>query len=643
MTENAENRELMIRVMIMAFVVMLMLFIVILRLWNVQVLSGQEFDEKANRQYARSIRLPALRGRIFSSDGLVLAGNRPSACALLHLSEMPVVTSPTERPKEKTQEKPKGILERSVNAIYAEIRRMEKVIGRESLLSSRKSRYEARHFSGISPRVFERLKKKLTPAELAILYHMFHYPGIPMEIFKDLDLSELAKLAEITPAVPGLELSASSIRHYPYGALACHIIGYTVTKDPSTAEDRGEFFYYLPDTAGNAGLERSYDKQLQGKPGRKLVKVNHRGFVHEVIGEPQPAESSSDLILTLNARLQARAENLLRGREGAIVMMDASDGSILAAGSAPGFDLNQFRRSPAEYRKLSDSPGHPFLNKVFQGVSMPGSIVKPLVALAILESGVKPEEEIECDGATHFADGSRIRCWAWQSGGHGELSLLDAIKVSCNDFFIENGMKLGIGKLRAMYASAGIGSPTGVGLPESRGILPGGRRWPNWNVYDTALVSIGQGKIQLTPIQAVSYAAALANGGKLWTPRLVREVRNPETGRKEMIRPVLRGRLQASPENIEIVRDGMFRAVNDPGGGAARARLPGLTVYGKTGTAEVGSKDNRTKNTWFIGFAKLPSGRLVAVAVLVFKGEAGNRTAAPLAAEMLRFADGLKL
>jgi len=292
---------------------------------------------------------------------------------------------------------------------------------------------------------------------------------------------------------------------------------------------------------------------------------------------------------------------------------------------------------------LSESPGHPFQNKVFQGVSMPGSIVKPLVALAILENGVKPEDEIECDGATHFADGSRIRCWAWQSGGHGMLSLLDAIKVSCNDFFIENGMKLGIDKLRDMYASAGIGSRTGVGLPESRGVLPGGSRWPNWNVYDTALVSIGQGKIQLTPIQAVSYAAALANGGKLWTPYLVRAVRNPETGWKETIRPVLRGRLKASPENIEIVRDGMFRAVNAPGGGAARARLQGMTVYGKTGTAEVGSKDNRTKNTWFIGFAKLPSGRLLAVAVLVFKGEAGNKTAAPLAAEMLRFAAALNL
>ena len=274
---------------------------------------------------------------------------------------------------------------------------------------------------------------------------------------------------------------------------------------------------------------------------------------------------------------------------------------------------------------------------------MPGSIVKPLVALAILENGVKPEEEIECDGATLFADGARIRCWAWQSGGHGELSLLDAIKVSCNDFFIENGMKLGIGKLREMYASAGIGSRTGIGLPESAGVLPGGSRWPNWNVYDTALVSIGQGKIQLTPIQAVSYAAALANGGKLWAPQFVREIRNPETGVNEKIRPVLRGVLKASSENIEIVREGMSRAVNAPGGGAARARIEGLTVYGKTGTAEVGPQDRRTKNTWFIGFVKLPAGRLVAVAVLIFNGEAGNKTAAPLAAGILRFAAALKL
>lgn len=629
MTANAPDKQLLIRILILVFMVMLMLSALVIRLWKVQVLSGQEFDEKASRQYARSIRLPALRGRIYSSDRVLLAENLPSSCAVLHLSEMPIT----------------GKLESSVHYIFSQVKRAEKAVGRKSLVSRNHTEFRIRHFPGLSKNLFTRLRESLNTAELAILYHMLHYPGIPMDIFHDLTPVELARLAEIIPRIPGLELTSKAIRRYPYRSLASHLIGYIGSKDPRTAEDRGEYSYYLPDTIGRAGLEKLYDAQLQGKPGRKLVKVNHRGFVHEVIGEPRAAESSSDLILTLNARLQVVAEHLLRGKEGAIVMMDTSNGELLAAASAPGYDLNQFIPgiSAGEYRKLLQHPGHPFLNKVMQDAYMPGSIVKPLVALALLENGLSPDEQTDCDGATYFPDGARIRCWAWQSGGHGPLSLLDAIKVSCNDFFIENGMKLGIGKLKEMYASAGIGSKTMIGLPETPGILPGEKRWRNWNVYDTALVSIGQGKIQISPLQAVSYAAAIANGGKLWTPMLVKEIRNPETGRNIVMKPRLRGRLKASERNISLVREGMFRVVNEFGGGAPNARLKNPVISGKTGTAEVGAKERRSKNTWFIGFAELASGRQLAVAVLVLKGEAGNKTAAPLAAQMFLTAAGLKL
>ena len=144
-------------------------------------------------------------------------------------------------------------------------------------------------------------------------------------------------------------------------------------------------------------------------------------------------------------------------------------------------------------------------------------------------------------------------------------------------------------------------------------------------------------------MQAVSYTAAIANGGKLWKPRIIREIRNSETGAKEVIRPVQRGTLAASAKNIALVREGMYCAVNETGGGASRARLTELTVSGKTGTAEVGTRENHNKNTWFIGFAELPSGRLAAIAVLVLKGDFGNITAAPLAAEMFRCAAELKL
>ena len=629
MTEPTVDRQHLFRIMILAFLVMLMLSALIIRLWTVQILSGEEFDEKASRQYARGIRLSALRGRIFSSDGRLLAENRPCPTAMLHLSEMPI----------------SGKLVSSVHYIFSEIKRAEEAIGRDSLIRQTAVKYTARHFPGISRAMFAKLAEELKQPELAILYHIHHRPGISLEVFRELSSAELAKLAEITPAIPGLELTVGAQRRYPYHSLASHLIGYTGAKDPRTAEDRGDYFYYPTEITGRTGLEKLYNSVLQGKPGRKMVNVNHRGFVYEVIGDPKAAETSSDLVLTLDARLQITAEHLLEGREGAIVVMDAADGSLLAAASAPGYDLNRFipKISFKDYQELANQPGHPFLNKVMQDAYMPGSIVKPLVALAMLENGVKPDDLTDCDGATYFADGSKIRCWAWLSGGHGTLTLLDAIKYSCNDFFIENGMKLGISKLKDIFSSAGIGRKTGLGMGETTGVLPDPLRWRNWNIYDTALVSIGQGKIQISPLQAVSYMAAIANDGKLWTPILVKGIRNPETGKKTVFKPVLRGHLNASSENIAIVREGMFRAVNEPGGGAGRADVEGLNVIGKTGTAEVGSLENRTKNTWFIGCAQLPSGRQIALAVLVLKGEAGNKTAAPLAAEMFRTAMKLKL
>ncbi|MBQ9338063.1 MAG: penicillin-binding protein 2 [Lentisphaeria bacterium] len=601
MVEKTLDKQLLIRILIMAFIVMLMLSALIIRLWDVQIRSGSEFDEKTSRQYARSIRLPALRGRIFSSDGEVLATNRPTVDVLFHLSEMPISGNQTK----------------SVKMIMKEVLRAEKAVGRAS---------------GIT--------------EQQILAHMQHYPAIPMTVFKELTPAELAKLSELMPEIPGLEFSAGSQRWYPFRSLASQIIGYTGPQDPRTAEDRGNYFYYLPETIGKEGLERVYNQQLQGIPGMKLVKVNHRGFVYETIGTPTPARPSMDLVLTLNARMQAKAEKLLRGRSGAAVVMDVSDGSVLAMASAPGFDLNSFipRISQSEYDKLKDDPGRPFLNKAVSSAYMPGSIVKPLVALALLENGVQPEEETVCDGATHFGEHSYIRCWAWLAGGHGSVSLTDAIKVSCNDFFCENGMELGLEKLREMYESAGIGSRTGIGLPsESAGVLPDRKRFPKWNSFETALISIGQGKIQVSPLQAVSYAAAIANGGILWKPRLVREFKNSDTGESTVEPPVRRGQLKATSEHIAIVREGMFRAVNEAGGGARRAYCEELAISGKTGTAEVGPRNKRTKNTWFIGFAELPSGRKLAVCVLVLNGESGNKSAAPVALELFRYALHLNL
>ncbi len=597
---ESKDLQILLRIMVIAFIIMLMLALILIRLWNVQVISGREYNEKASRQYARNIRIPAVRGSIFSSDGQVLAGNRPSFEVLLHLSEMNL----------------SGSRKKSVDQILEEVSRAEKAVGRSS---------------GVT--------------EDAVTNHMKYFPGIPMAIFKDLDQAELARIAEISPPIPGLELSAEAARCYPFGSLAAHLIGYTGPRDPSTDENRSDYFYYLPDSAGRAGLEMVFDEDLRGKPGKKLVIVNHRGFVHEVVGEPIPAEPASDIELTLDTRLQALAEKLISNVNGAIVLLDASDGAVVAMASSPGYDLNNFvpRISSRRYRYLLNQTGQPFINKATQGAYMPGSIIKPLIAISYLENGFSPDDTVVCDGATPFGASSRIKCWSWRSGGHGPVSLVRGIEVSCNDFFIESGMKLGIDRISATLASAGIGSKTGFILPESDGLLPSRDKWKNWTVYDTALISIGQGKILVSPLQAASYAAAIANGGLLWKPCLVREIRNPSTGEKKVFPNELRGKLAASPQTLSLVREGMSRAVSEEEGSAKRARVEDLEVYGKTGTAEVGSGANRHKNTWFLGFTKTSSGRTYAIAVLVLHGDSGGGTCAPLAARLFEKIEELGL
>ena len=586
---DPKNIQPFLRICIILFLVMAVYAVIGIKLWHIQVLSGNKYTAKTSRQYARKIRIPAVRGRIFSSDGNLLAENRASYDVVFHLSEM---------------RKP-GRMSKTVNHIMGELARVSDSLGRRCEVTV-----------------------------MDIRHHMNYYPGRPITVFKDLNPAELAKVSELTPVVEGMEVTVETARHYPYGSLASHLIGYVGPSDPSKANDRNEFFYYIPDTIGKSGVESLYDDKLKGSPGKKLVLVNHRGFVHEVVGVPIPARNGFDLELTIDSRAQYLAERLLGDSNGAIVLLDASDGAVLAMASTPGFDPNLFvpRISSAEYSKLQENPDKPFLNKAAQGSYMPGSIAKPLVGISMLENGISPDHKIVCDGFTMIGT-SRIRCWIWYAGGHGPVDLLRGLEISCNDFFIENGMQLGVDKLSATFASAGIGSKTGFPLSESAGLLPS-RNQNNrrWNVFDTALVSIGQGRIEVTPLQAARYTAAIANGGTLWKPYLLKTLRSTDSAVIQTTAPEANGKLAASPHTLELIRRGMHRAVNAPGGGAKQARNSKIELSGKTGTAEVGSRENRYKNTWFTGFGTDPkTGKTYAITVMVMHGVGGGKTAAPLA------------
>lgn len=596
MTEHEQEERLqekevidpeMIRVGIILFLIFLLFAIIGLQLWNIQVNSNAEHKERAVRQKVRKIRMPAVRGWILDSDGTVVAGNRVSYDLVFHLSEM-------RMPKRsKTLDKVMSVADRAAT-----------IIGRKNLLT---------------PELISR--------------HMNLYPGIPMSVFTDLNPRELGLVMEYTSIEEGLEVLANPVRSYPMKSFASHLIGYVGPSDSSGAADRKEFFYYVPDLSGRAGLEAVYNDMLCGSPGKKLVMVNSRGFVHQLLEPPIPAKNGHDLILTLDTKAQKIAESLLLNRRGSIIVLDASNGAVLAMASSPGYDLEKFIPSiqREDYQLLLDDPGRPFLNRSTMGSYMPGSIIKPLDALALLENGVNHEEEIVCDGATPVPHRKPIHCAAWRIGGHGALNLEGAIKKSCNDYFIEQIMKLGITKYSKLLASAGLGNKTGFELNERTGLIPP-ESDPSWAVSETAYTAIGQGRIEVTPLQAVVYTAALANGGTLYRPYVVDRIVDTDGNVIQQTKPLVNGQLAASKQSIALVVSGMARVVNEQGGSAMQAKSRRIKLHGKTGTAQVGPATARSQNTWFIAFGTdSQSGKTYAIVVMVEFGSSGGGTCAPLA------------
>ena len=603
-----------LRIVIIAFFVFFIYAVILIRLWAVQVHQGEQIRREVSEQYVRQIRIPAVRGRIFTADGVMLAGNTASYEIVFHISEM-------RRPGKRS---------RTVNHVLFEADRLAAAIGRTPILTRE-----------------------------AINRHMNYYPGLPITVFREISAFELAKAYEISPMIRGMDIVTSPVRTYPHGKTAGQLIGYVGREDPRAAADRRSYFYYVPDTIGRSGLEKAYDSWdpaglrsaaplstdaenpevpnekralLRGVPGKKLVLVDSRGFVRETIGTEIPADNGKDLVLTLDFRAQKIAESLLAGVTGAIVLLDASNGNILAMVSNPSYDPSEFvpRISTADYARLRNDPRKPLFNRAYQGAFSPGSIIKPLIGISLLENGSLPTETVYCDGYTKVG-GHPIRCWI-KADGHGEVTLNDAIAVSCNDYFIESGLKLGLERLAATYKSAGIGSKTGFVLPETPGRLPSRTHKRRWTAFDTALISIGQGDVLVSPLQAALYTAAIANGGTLWKPNILKSILAADGSTVYSEQPEANGRLAASPQTLEMIRYGMFLSVNSDVGGSRRAHNEAIQLSGKTGTAEVGPRDKRYKNTWFIGFGT-HSGKTYAIAILVERGIAGGRTCAPLAAE----------
>ena len=545
--------------------------------WNIQVIESDYYQELARSNTVRSLPLPAARGRILDRDGRVIVDNLSSYSCLLS--------------RERLKEENLPLIAEGLKLDVAELR--------ERLSRFRR---QARYVPVV-------IKENLTPADVAFVESNRH-----QEMF------------------PEIELIHSVRRVYPKEQFLSHVLGYV--GEASEAElERPEYAAFKPgDTIGKDGLERFYNDTLMGKDGQRISLVNNRGKELQVMTN-DAAVAGKPATLTIDLDLQAVAELTLQGKRGAVVALDPRTGEVLAMASRPAYDPNKFstRISNAEWKAILDDPETPMFNRALQSRLSPGSAIKPLVALAALEEGViGPDYSVQCTGHFFYVDHD-FKCHA--RSGHGRVGMNYALAQSCDIFFYNVGLLLGIDRFSKWGEMAGLGRKTGIDLPgESTGDMPS-RPWKmqkmrqGWLHGDMINVSIGQGYLTTTPLQLAHAIGGIASGG-VWNPPYIVK---PDPTEKRLPREKPRV-AKVNLENVQRVVSGMYSVVNR-GGTASEAWLPGVEVCGKTGTSQLISNETMKRrnltgivkdNAWFAGFAPRTNPEIV-VAALIEGGEHGDK------------------
>lgn len=457
----------------------------------------------------------------------------------------------------------------------------------------------------------------------------------PIRLAEDLALGQVARFAAEHLEHPEFEITVEHFRLYRHAHQTAHVLGY-LGEVTEVELDRSEGAYRPGDLVGRKGVEARWDERLRGEDGRRVVVVDSRGRQIEEYHRV-PARPGENLRLTLDLELQQEAARLLEGKVGTIVALDPRQGDVLALVSSPSFDPNRFARrlDPGDWAVLREDPDHPLQNRAIQNTYPPGSVFKIVMALAGLESGlVDADDQVVCHGSAKFY-GHRRRCW--RQRGHGRVELVSSLRDSCDIYYYKLGQQLGIEAIADFSRRLGLGRSTGIALPgEKAGLVPD-EDWSRrardtpWYPGETISVAIGQGPILTTPLQLAVLAGAVANGGTLWRPRL--SFSQEPRGEQVVLRE----------DDLQLVREALWKVVNDPDGTGRSAQIPGLEVLGKTGTAQVVAQETWTKNedlppelrdhAWFVSWAPRDDPRLVVV-VFVEHGGGGSKAAAPLAREL---------
>jgi penicillin-binding protein 2 len=597
---NDRNR----RLSALGWIVGVGLLALVVALFRVQVVHGERYDSRERAQSLRRIRVPSARGEIVDRNGVVLANNRPSYDIVIYLDQLGQVSKRAD----------------DVRVAQANLAALSRALGMPVALSDRDVRI---HYAVRRP--------------------------IPLPVWRDLTPKMVAAFEERASNLPGADLIVTPVRQYPFGKLAAHALGYVGKAEQNPELELERFYYYQPDSEGRQGVERACDELLRGSPGGYTVRVDPSGRRVGDVGE-KLAEVGNKVWLTLDARIQKIAEDALAGAElpagrelrGAAVVIDPRTGEVLAMASAPAFDPNIFNPGTAAevVNAVIGDERSPMFNRAIGARYAPGSTFKTITLLAGLQAGtINPQDTATCAGSMRIGNWQRpFRCWSER--GHGTVDAFGAMRQSCDVWFYQKGMATGAERIARAAGEFGLGRATGfdVGL-EATGLVPTPdwkreRRRERWWDGDTAQMAIGQSFLEATPLQMAVVAATFANGGTVWQPFLVKRAQTPSGQVVHESQPEARGRLSATAQQIEIVRQAMRGAVESSDGTGHRAAVRALSVAGKTGTAEYDTPRGRRKRAWFIGFAPYEQ-PTIALSVLFEDADSGGHTAAPVAGQIL--------
>ena len=578
-------------------IVSVALSLLVMRLWYLQVIKGDELRQRSENNSVRLRKIKPMRGLIMDEGRRVLVDNQPSYDIVF----IPNRTKDIRKVIEK------------IKALYTE---------------------RSLKFSALtSPS--DRVK-----------------PFVPVLLERNISMEKLAVVETHALELPGVVTEVTPVRQYLNGEITAQIIGFTGEVSREDLDRDNPEKLSSGDIIGKFGIEKFLDAHLRGKSGAEQVEVNVAGKAIRSLGRI-PSLPGDNVVLTINSALQEAAWTAMGDRTGAVAVLDPRSGAVLALLSSPSFDPNLFNGGISfdDWENLSNDPRHPMENRSISGQYPPGSTYKPVIAAAALEEGlITPETTFFCNGAFEMGD-RKFRCWL--AKGHGNVNLHRAIVESCDVYFYNLGKLLGVDRIAAYARAFGLGAPLGIDLNREKGGLIPTKQWKlsrfrqSWQMGETISLAIGQGYNLVTPIQLANVYATLANGGTVYRPRLIKQLESSDGHVVKRYDPEKQGVLPVRPQNIQLINQGLWGAVNEKGGTGYILKRQEQDVAGKTGTAQViglpqDEKARKAKrvsaafrdHALFVCFAPYGNPEIVVAVILENAGHGGS-AAAPVARKII--------